>query len=273
MHCLVFFLINDNRIIFKKIETFLLVIFLLLKKNKTMNNPIALDFKKFGKVISGIENGLPEFYATMHEITNMPIKDNDYGYSILNYTILYSAFTDYDYVKKLINNSLGEIEGVRFEYHDNRRCWKIEFGTTPMVEQVELEMQYTVRIKMCCAMMTANKAFEKFTENLDDDDELNIFDLHQQRLNWFRGEICIYYDVNNNTIFIDMNRLRGDAKGFYAIIRDSFMTKLQDATENRLWDIRKNYLLFYEGVGIETSNVMKYMLNEDICKELASFMG
>ena len=278
MHCTVFFLILCSRTFFykNKLKYFITHFLISTENSIQMNNPIALDFKNFGRVISGRDTELLEVDEDMHPIANMPLIP--FFASPLNAAVAYSAFTDYKYIKDLINNSLGEIEGVRFVYREKFRRWKVEFGTTPMEEKVAPEMRHIVRRKMHCAMHTASKAYDMFPEKWDDDDisTFNIHEFRQPRLRWFRCEISIYYDVNRNSTFIDMNRLKGDGEGFYAIISDVFKAKIQNANENRLWNIRKNYLQFYEGLSVEPEymrHIERYMLNEEICKELASFMG
>ena len=179
-------------------------------------------------------------------------------------------------LKNLINTTLREIEGVRFANDKDCYRWTINYGTVPMEEQVKLELVSIARTKKYWAMVAASRAYEKFVEPFENEDYLKepfvLHPLHHQP-RWFRGEISVAYDVKRNETFIDFNRLRGDSVGYCQIAR-LFIDKLNDASKDRIWNIRKNYLKLYEGIAenCEMTDIMKYLLNEVMCWELASFM-
>lgn len=244
----------------------------------------ALDFKQYGQVITGKD------IIESQEIINPPLLHPDvktpfyhwdsWHQKEVNISMEVNAFSDYELLQQIINDTLNEIEGLKITY-DSRCClWTIEYGTKPLEETLPPDQISRLKLGRVSAILAASIAYEKFPHNLDnydddddymDDDEFkNLYTINK----WCKMEICVIYDWFDNTFIIQPNRVKGDHSSFYFV-----SIKVKNAVnnnENVLWLMRKNYVELFEGIQYENNiqdHVSKYLFNDLICKELCSFMS
>ena len=190
-------------------------------------------------------------------------------------------FFDVEILKKYINNTLAQIEGLRFMYNDKKFCWEMEFGTKPIeltVDQTDIKLINTIRIKKYAASKAAEKAI---LNNLDEEiiDEYNENDELPGPIPMFKpsdGKWCLMfiylsYDEEKNTILIEFHRDSGDRISFYTIIKI-----IKDMLNNNRflnWTKRLAYLMFCQGIEYdERNNIINYVCNDLLKREICSYL-
>jgi hypothetical protein len=248
------------------------------------NNNTTIDFKQYGQVITGniIESQEIINPPILHPDMKVPFYPLDFWHQKeVNISMVVNAFSDYELLQQIINNSLNEIEGLNISYDSCYCLWTIEYGTKPLEETVSPDLIARVKLGRVVAILAATIAYEKFPHNLDnyedddddytDDDEFkNLYTINK----WCKMEICVIYDLVDDTFIIQPNRIKGDHSAFYFV-----SIKVKNAVnnnENILWLIRKNYVELLEDIQYghnSGDHIMKYLLNDLICKEVCSFMS
>jgi hypothetical protein len=119
------------------------------------------------------------------------------------------------------------------------------------------------------SLYAASKAIEKFPHNLDYDDDYN--DRPTSIVEWFKAEVRLYYSKKNNNYLLEVNRMTGSSKPFYACfynyIKEAFDEK------NLLWMLRKNYVSLLDGIGPTSDHITRYLLDELVCREICTYFG
>ena len=188
-----------------------------------------------------------------------------------------SGFCDKKFMLSLISNTFdefGEKLTVR-DYSDEKVSWNIQYGTKPLEELVETYKEKNIiRIGRSIATEVAEKAITKFNFN----NEIYTNYLGQTELDyiinrkgWASFQIELRYDYLFASFIIIITIDRGDDNPMKYVINKIY--------ENfnpayYLWYLRKNYINLLEGLPLQTSrdNILNYLLNPDIGKELCSFM-
>lgn len=125
-----------------------------------------------------------------------------------------------------------------------------------------------------------SKARKKFPHNANCDDNFDDDDIYDMIKNfgnillddWFKAEVRLYYDKVSNCYQLEFNRLTGNSGSFYKFFN---IIKKAINVNNLLWIARKNYIEFFETISVinEYDHIVKYLSDENICKEICSTMS
>ena len=181
---------------------------------------------------------------------------------------------DPEIIKKAINNTLAEIEGVRGEYNEKKCMWTLEYGTKPLeltIDKADYKLRRIIEDKKYAAIMAASVALEKFPHNAHvfDDDELPPPIPFFANGKWCSLQIYLTYDEEKNVILVEFNRYNGDHASYYFVanIIDSVLKVPRFVN----WIKRVNYLMFVEGIEyFPTNPVLKYLCDEMVQREICS---
>lgn len=231
----------------------------------------------------------------LDDVAGVPIR---YGYGnycyIVEPAIKCTAFCDKDFMINIINNILDEfgenISARSFFEHDF--SWIIEWGMKPLEEMVTSYKEIkTIQLGRKCALQAAEKAQDKFY--CDDDDYYDYFHDYDGFYTWYYvekgcsseeyipriwGSIKIELSFcpirNIYSIHTYKKRSYDDSiTQFY--ISKKFDKKINEINTNLLWNLRKNYIKFLEGLPLQTSrdNVLTYLFDDGILKAVCEFMS
>lgn len=187
-------------------------------------------------------------------------------------------FFDVEILKNYINNTLAEIESLRFEYNEKRFCWEIEFGTKPIeltVDQKDIKLINIIKKKKYAAEKASEKAetnglYEEIFDEYDDD-ELPVPVPIDSNGKWCRMFIYLSYDEEKNVILVEFHRENGDRASFYPIIHT--IKHMLNDTKFKNWIKRLEYIMFCEGIEYDEKNhIIKYVCNDLIKRELCTYL-
>jgi len=187
---------------------------------------------------------------------------------------------DPEIIKKAINNTLAEIEGVRSEYNEKKFMWTLEYGTKPLeytIDKADYKLRRIIEHKKYAAIMAASFALEKFPHNADhfdhnfDDDYLPPPIPFFANGKWCSLQIYLTYDEEKNIILVEFNRYNGDHASYY-FVANTIDSVLKAPTFVN-WIKRSNYLMFVEGIEYFPINpVLKYLCDEMVQREICSHL-
>jgi hypothetical protein len=143
-------------------------------------------------------------------------------------------FCNVENMKKCINNTLSEIEGIHGEYDEEKYMWNLEYGTKPIeytIEPGDWKLNEIILQKKFWALLTSRKAFEQFHQNDYDYGfdkgyaPLPFRTLAASRFSvksftnrkWCKINISLSYDEENNEIIVEFNREKGERETFYFV--------------------------------------------------------
>jgi hypothetical protein len=132
-------------------------------------------------------------------------------------------FCDPEIIKKVINNTLSQIEGVRGKYDEKKFMWTLEYGTKPIeltIERGDYKLKRIIEHKKYAASMAASRALEIFPLNdefFEDDGELPSPIPIWANGKWCSLQIYLTYDDEKNVIIVEFNRYNGDHSSFYVV--------------------------------------------------------
>lgn len=175
-------------------------------------------------------------------------------------------------LKKIINNTLSEQEGLRFKYCDKKCGWDIEYGTIPIERIItDYRLHRIIRTKKSCAWQAAMRAQNMFNnvDELENIDPVSIFDDNK----WFTGNIWLSYDEEKNVINIETNRLSGDHGSFIKYIKWPIKNIFKEGSKDMCWLKRVDYLMFIDGIKYDPRNpALKYLCEDYICREISCYL-
>jgi hypothetical protein len=179
-------------------------------------------------------------------------------------------FCDVEIIKKIINNNLTQIEGLRGEYNEKKYIWDLEFGTKPIertIDKADYKLVKIINRKKEAAMDAAIKAQDKFPHNNNyDNDELPPPPFN---LKWMHMNILLSYDEEKNTILVEFNRLIGESTSYYFVANIIEHALKEIAFVN--WIKRAAYLMFTEGIEYNPKNpILKYLCDDMVKREICS---
>jgi hypothetical protein len=184
---------------------------------------------------------------------------------------------DPEIIKKVINNTLAEIEGVRGEYDEKKFMWILEYGTKPIeltIDKSDYKLKRIIEHKKYAALMAASIALEKFPLNdefFEDDGELPSPIPICSNGKWSNLQIYLTYDDEKNVILVEFNRYNGDHTSFY-VVANIVERVLKEPTLIN-WIKRVNYLMFCEGIEYEPKNhILKYLCDDIVKREICSYL-
>jgi hypothetical protein len=176
------------------------------------------------------ENNLSfEVYSYYNEKAKLPNKDFHISHQHIKL-----PFCDAEIIKKVINNVLAKIEGLRGEYNEEEYMWNLEYGTKPLEETInryDFKLKEIIQTKKFWALLASRKAFEQFHKNdYDYGFEDNYTPLSFSLLcaskfsvksftnrKWSNIHIFLTYDEKENIIFVGFHRANGDRDSFYIV--------------------------------------------------------
>ena len=188
-------------------------------------------------------------------------------------------FCDVEIIKKVINNALARIEGVRGNYNELKFIWELEYGTKPIERTIDPSDYNLIRIikqKKYAALFASEKALDRFPHNADyndyhDGDEfpepVSIF----ANPKWSVINILLSYDEEKNVILVEFNRLIGDHASFH-IVSNVILSELKKP-ELLNWIKRVEYLKFTEGIKYDNKYpTLRYLCDDMISRELCTYL-
>lgn len=183
-----------------------------------------------------------------------------------------SSYIDKDFMINFIKKSLLEFgeEIKAINYYESEFGWKIEYGTKPLEEIVlTIREKNTIENGRRCALDAAMVAFEKFSVREEDITYRRDRPIMGRKL-WASIIIGLGYCPNTGKYTVPISRIRG-CKNSSRYFSKEFGDKIK---LNHLWFLRNNYIKLLDGLPVETGrdNVLTYLLNEEIIKEVCSFM-
>lgn len=220
---------------------------------------------------NNIDIELNDSYIVLDPNVKLPI--HSFNLNIYSNVIKY---LNVEILKKYLNRKLSEVEGIRFNYNEQKFKWKLEWGTTPLEYTInDYNIQNTIKKTKMFAIKAANKAIIKYPHN--EDTQISYF-IYSEIYRWFKAQILLSYNPESKQIIISYDRLMGDVGTFYyilGIIKSYFDDPRNISIIEREGIIaeRLNYLRFIEGT-IDNSNNIKtrILFNEDNMKEICSYL-
>ena len=193
-------------------------------------------------------------------------------------------FCDPEIIKKAINNTLAQLEGVHGEYNEKKCMWSLEYGTKPIeltIDKDDYKLRRIIEHKKYAALLASSKALEKFPhnadyydddfDNFDDDDDLPSPIPLFANGKWCNIQIYLTYDEEKNIILVEFNRYNGDHKSYY-FVANAIETTLKAPTLNNLIR-RTNFLAFTEGIEYDHTNpIQNYLCNDMVMREICSYL-
>jgi len=229
----------------------------------------------------------------IHSLSGLPISHGSYNtintmYSYCPTPFLeFSSFYDKDFLINFINTTLDEIGCITIIKQCDFTCeWTIEYGTKPLEEIVKTPLERQVIQKgRYVALHAAEKAAKKAGQINTEEDDLELLD-HLDELvdemirftnirKWASIKINLAFNLWNNSYVIYLNKRKGDISS-YAYIANKLQQDLKTIRDNKLWDLRRNYIMLSEGLKLGpniNNKTLTYLLNDDIIKECSSFIG
>lgn len=137
-------------------------------------------------------------------------------YKLSSPSITYLSVYHAENIKRNINKSLEEIEGVRWSFNPKTDVWSLEFGTKPIqktIDSTDQKLKQIVNKKQWEARNAAIKALEKYPYLIDDVHD-GLFD---HNLRWFQCFINLSYSEEERRILMEYVRTDGDSITFYHI--------------------------------------------------------
>ena len=187
------------------------------------------------------------------------------------------SLCDPEIIKKVINNTLFQIEGLRGEYDEKNFMWSLEYGTKPIeltIEHSDYKLKRIIKQKKYAAIMAAFRALEIFQHNdeiFEDDDEFPSPIPIWANGKWCSLQIYLTYDDEKNVILVEFNRYNGDHASFY-VVSNIVECALKEPTLLN-WIKRVNYLMFCEGNEYDLKNhIQKYLCDEMVMREICSYL-
>jgi len=178
---------------------------------------------------------------------------------------------------KYINDNLLKIEGVRYEYLEDRYIWNLEYGTRPIEHTLD-ENNYSLFNIICIkkhaailAAFKAHKMFPSLTYGYDDPYDLEPIHLFGGFYKWCHMIISLSYSEKDNSILLELRNNRGDTSSFYALVR--IIKNYFNQTTTKNWLKRVDYLMFTEGIEYQGKNhIHRYLFDEMVKREICSFL-
>jgi hypothetical protein len=187
---------------------------------------------------------------------------------------------DQEIIKKDINNTLAQLEGVRGEYNEKKYMWNLEYGTKPIeltIDKADYKLRRIIDNKKYAALLASSKALEKFPHNADyynddfDDDDLPSPIPLFANGKWCNIQIYLTYDEEKNIILIEFNRYDGDPSSYYFVV-NAIESTLKAPTFNNLIS-RSNFLTFAEGIEYNPTNpILKYLCDDIVKREICGYL-
>lgn len=197
-------------------------------------------------------------------------------------------FCEPESFKKVINNILAKIEGVRGKYDEEKYMWNLEYGTIPIentIERYDIELKRIIQQKKFSALLASRKAFEQFHQNdydygfNEDYAPLSFATLSASSYSvssftnrkWSNIQILLSYDEQDNVIIVEFNRFNGDRASFY-FVSNIIKETLRDPRFVN-WCKRVEYLMFLKGTEYDSkSPILRYLSIEFMDREICEYL-
>jgi len=261
-----------------------------LPRNTATSRPLNMSSFSTHNPLTDDELGVHlDYLDTLKNKKQSSIWANTHPIPFCNVTFL-------PFVKILLSELLSSFKGIRYSYDAREHAWVLVHGFPIQIDRFPSEQKSICLRKNICIISAVAKAKAKFPHNtsnpdtmfLQDDDENIITDEYGfYILNWesqslrprypvSKATVRIFHcrELNDFTIAVSGGNDEGTLKEFITYkIREFF-----DSTACKLLFERLPYIMLVYGVdfaqnGQHWNHIVKYLLNELICRDISCFLG
>ena len=206
-------------------------------------------------------------YISHHNYDGFPPKKCDWDISAMQFG--FEVSIPLSLLQQHVNNVLSRIEGVRYNWNNDKCIWLIEYGTEPMEHKYQGKEFTQIMKGKHAALSAACEAMIRFPILMDDDDYLDPLELVNLPPRWCKMELRVYTDIAKGCLFVYLNRMTGDRNAYWNICRE--IKSYFD--ENAIFISRTSFLHLNEGVEYNKKDpVHTYLFDYMIVREICTFM-